>query len=297
MGGYPERAVVEQVTADATLRQAYLDLLKRMLTRTGFEEPYRLAPRVWHASGRGRALTAIQAVLEPRGYRLVKRIDDPRRSDGSWPVNAETMIGMARLDNLQWCLETAIADGVPGDVIETGVWRGGACILARGVLRAHNTADRRVWVADSFQGLPPPDPQYNADVGAEFHLDPQLAVSLEDVRENFARYGLLDDQVGFLEGWFKNTLPSAPIERLAVARLDGDMYESTMDALTALYPKVSAGGFLIVDDYEITACRRAVADYRDANQIGDPIERVDDCAVFWRKGSPDVQGADPYQDD
>jgi len=78
---------------------------------------------------------------------------------------------------------------------------------------------------------------------------PVLAVPLEEVQALFRRYDLLDAQVRFLKGWFKDTLAGAPIERLALLRLDGDLYESTMDALVPLYDKVSPGGFVIVDDY------------------------------------------------
>ena len=96
----------------------------------------------------------------------------------------------------------------------------------------------------------------------------QLAVPRCEVEANFARYGLLDDRVRFLAGWFRNSLPSAPIEKLALLRLDGDMYESTAVALHALHPKVQPGGYVIVDDYHaLVGCRQAVDDYRRANQI------------------------------
>jgi O-methyltransferase len=103
------------------------------------------------------------------------------------------------------------------------------------------------------------------------------------VKQNFEKYGLLDDQVCFLKGWFRDTLRSAPIKELAVVRLDGDMYESTMDALTALYPKLSQGGYLIVDDYGLAGCKRAVDDYRHAEKISDEILPIDECAVYWQR--------------
>ena len=112
----------------------------------------------------------------------------------------------------------------------------------------------------------------------------ELAVPLEQVRSNFARYGLLDDRVRFLVGWFRDTLPEAPVQQLAVLRLDGDLYESTMDALKALYPKLSVGGYLIVDDYgTIPACRRAVEDYRTEYGITESIQPVDWTGVFWQR--------------
>jgi O-methyltransferase len=113
---------------------------------------------------------------------------------------------------------------------------------------------------------------------------PTLAVPLERVRELFARYGLLDDRVRFLPGWFADTLPRAPIERLALLRIDADLYESTGDALAALYDKVSSGGFVIVDDYGcIPACRTAVDEFRAARGIQEPLEIIDWTGVFWRR--------------
>lgn len=201
------------------------------------------------------------------------------------PQRAHTMIGPQRLDNLQFCVEDTLKQNVPGDLIETGVWRGGATIFMRAILKAYGVEDRCVWVADSFEGLPPPDAEkYPHDAGDVHHTKEELAIPLEDVKANFGRYGLLDGQVRFLKGWFRDTLPEAPIERLAVIRLDGDMYESTMDGLTNLYPNLSPGGYLIVDDYgSVPACRQAVHDYREAHSIDDEIRSVDWSAVYWKR--------------
>ncbi|MCX7153222.1 MAG: class I SAM-dependent methyltransferase, partial [Proteobacteria bacterium] len=103
------------------------------------------------------------------------------------------------------------------------------------------------------------------------------------VQANFAKYDLHDDQVRFLKGWFKDTLPAAPIAQLAVLRLDGDMYESTMDALNALYHKVSPGGFVIIDDYILPKCRAAIGDFRRAKGISETIIDIDGAGVYWRK--------------
>jgi O-methyltransferase len=156
----------------------------------------------------------------------------------------------------------------------------------RGILAAHCVDTRVVWVADSFAGLPPPEPEvYPADQDDPHHTFKELVVPLEQVRANFARYGLLDDQVSFLEGWFADTLPSAPIERLAVLRMDGDMYSSTIQTLEALYTKVAPGGYVIVDDYNLRGCRKAITDFRERWNITDDLEPVDGSAVYWRKNA------------
>uniref|UniRef100_A0A832MLP4 Macrocin O-methyltransferase n=1 Tax=Eiseniibacteriota bacterium TaxID=2212470 RepID=A0A832MLP4_UNCEI len=271
------------------LRRLYLDLLKRVLTRYGFGETvlrYRFPKGSWKRT----AFEAVRRVLALRHLELVRtwRFDPALREEGrDWPQDAETMIGMKRLNQLQEAIEDVLARGVPGDLVETGVWRGGSIIFMRAVLRAHGDMTRTVWAADSFQGLPRPDAErYPADRGDKLWSYDQLAVSLEEVRANVARYGLLDERVRFLKGWFKDTLPGAPIERLAVLRLDGDLYESTMDALDALYPRLSPGGYCIVDDYGvIPACRQAVEDYRARHGVTEPIRTIDWSGVYWiRRG-------------
>jgi O-methyltransferase len=209
--------------------------------------------------------------------------DEEREHGKIMAPMAHTSVGRKRLDNIHRCIATVVEEGVPGDLIETGVWRGGAAIFMRGALNAYGAADKIVWAADSFEGLPPPDPKHSKDAGAKWHTRPELAVSLEQVQDHFRRYDLLDG-VQFLKGWFKDTLPGAPFEKLALARLDGDMYGSTMDALTALYERVSPGGFLIIDDYHgVPACAAAVEDFRKDRGITDTIEQIDWTGAFWRK--------------
>ena len=88
----------------------------------------------------------------------------------------------------------------------------------------------------------------------------------------------------FLKGWFSETLPSAPINQLAILRLDGDLYSSTMDAWNALYSKISPGGYLIVDDYSSWAsCKRAVDEFRAKHTVTAGLQKIDNSGVFWRK--------------
>jgi O-methyltransferase len=210
--------------------------------------------------------------------------DPTRRFMGrDWPSVALSMIGAVRMRNLRQACETVVLDGVEGDFIETGVWRGGACILMRGILEAYGDDVRRVFVADSFAGLPPPDSaSFPADDGSEFHTYAELQASRADVEDNFRRFGLLDERVVFLEGWFKDTLPDAPIDQLAVLRLDGDMYQSTIEALNALYHKVSYGGFVIIDDWFLPPCAKAVNDFRERYGIASPILPIDGWGTYWR---------------
>jgi O-methyltransferase/8-demethyl-8-(2,3-dimethoxy-alpha-L-rhamnosyl)tetracenomycin-C 4'-O-methyltransferase len=195
------------------------------------------------------------------------------------------MVGVQRMTHLAELVVQTLADGVPGDFIETGVWRGGCCILMRGVLPAHGVTDRRVYVADSFSGLPPPNSAaFPKDDGLDLSGFTELAISLEEVRDNFSRYGLLDEQVVFVKGWFSETLMALEAGPFALIRLDGDLYESTYVALEALYPKLSPGGFVIIDDFNaIQQCKDAVMDYRARFGIETPLRKGDWSEVWWRK--------------
>lgn len=272
--------------APSPAAELYISLLLKCLTRTGFGEPQPEAELGDDMDVDTRK--ELEEHLRARGLMVVRAPQsDPavREVGKDWPSEAETMIGMVRARFLAECVKRVVAEGVPGDLLEAGVWRGGACILMRGVLEALGDRGRRVWVADSFEGLPKPDPQrYPADEGDDLWTFQELAVGLEQVQANFRRYGLLDDRVRFLKGWFEDTLPSAPISRLAVLRLDGDLYASTTQTLTALYPKLSPGGYCIIDDYgAVPGCAAAVEDYRSANGIDEPIEQIDWTGVAWRR--------------
>ncbi len=219
---------------------------------------------------------------------LCKKNSEGKLTEQYWTRNvtelSHTMIGKKRLDNIQFCIETILEEDIPGDVIETGIWRGGATLFMRGVLAAYGITDRMVWAADSFEGVP--SPSLPEDIGLELSAKvlPVLAVGLEDVMDLFDRYDLLDDKVNFIQGWFKDTLATAPIETLAVLRLDGDLYESTIDALNPLYSKVSIGGFIIVDDYySCPPCKRAIDEFRAKHAIQDELIQIDDQSVYWRK--------------
>lgn len=269
--------------------ELYLDIMKKVLTRYVFPdiyEPQRRPNRTLHPFA-WVGYPAISAILARNGLRLYRKVNDHlRRAEGrDYPAEADTMMGLKRLDNLHSCIKQVLLDDVPGDFIETGVWRGGGCIFMRAALKAYGDSARQVWVADSFEGVPKPDGRYPQDEGdRHWTMSDYFGVAIEEVKANFLRYDLLDDRVRFLKGWFEDTLPDAPIERLAILRLDGDLYSSTMDALRNLYSKVSEGGYIIVDDYgAMPACHKAVDDFRERQQIREPVIPIDWTGVYWRK--------------
>ena len=267
---------------------AYIELLKKVLCDHQHLNMPEYRPLYWDIRVRSKLLNLFDHLLRMGNYAIcsIKKVSEETRSNGiDRPVYADTMIGMKRLNNIEYCIKELLQNNIKGDFIELGVWRGGAVILMRALLKEMNITDRIVWVADSFNGLPPPNAvKYPADKGDKHSRYSELSISEEDVKHNFEKYGLLDNQVKFLKGWFKDTLPVAPLKELALLRLDGDMYESTMDGLVNLYPKLNKGGYIIIDDWgAVPACKKAVEDYRDKYSITEEIIPIDWTGVFWKK--------------
>ncbi|OFX17424.1 MAG: hypothetical protein A2033_07795 [Bacteroidetes bacterium GWA2_31_9] len=267
----------------------YIDLLKKVLIDyhriNQFE--YRPIDR-YNKNWKFKILRFIDSFFRKKNHILcsIVRFNEEDRLNGKdWPMYADSMIGMRRLDNIEYCFRKVIENNITGDFIETGVWRGGATIFMRALLKDSNITNKIVWVADSFEGLPKPnEKEYPSDKGDVHHTKDELAISIETVKGNFAKYNLLDENVKFLKGWFKDTLPKAPIEKLAILRLDGDMYESTMDTLVSLYPKLSKGGYVIIDDWgAVKGCKQATLDYRQKNNITEEIITIDWSSVYWKK--------------
>lgn len=276
----------------ALLRLRYVDLLKRsLLGLTHADVELRL-----------RYLRACVAGTDRYDLRTLRDLPRARPADalalravleGGNPLDASpdelpftrTMVGRRRLEQLETAVQTLLREGIPGDLVECGVWRGGASVFLRGLLEAHQDPTRRVWVADSFQGLPPAStaPDRALEVDLTEAAAPLLAVDLETVREAFEVHGLLDDRVRFVPGWFRDSLPGAGIAQIALLRLDGDLYESTRDALEALWDRVSPGGVVVIDDWVLPPCRQAVEEFLGARGGVPELERVDWAAVAFRK--------------
>lgn len=208
-------------------------------------------------------------------------LEGNRRMEG-----AITMIGEVRLDLLEKAVRTILRQEVPGDFLEAGAWRGGACIYLRALLDVFGCRNRIVYVCDAFDdGFPEPDPRFPIDNESTLHTHDYFKTSNVTVREHFDAYGYDDEQVRFVCGYFKDTLPKIPADKLALLRLDGDLYSSTWDSLEALYDRVSIGGYVICDDYyAIVNSQRAVDDFRTSRRVTEHIRQTDWASAYWIKG-------------
>lgn len=257
------------------MRASYLDLLKLCLCDlTG------VTTREVTSDRNKRAFTRELTGGDQLGWRVEGK---------DWPLDGLTMVGLRRLDDLQLCVETVVRDGVDGDLIEAGVWRGGASILIRATLDSLGGDDRTLWVADSFKGFPAPAEHHvTADRELESHMwEVHFPTStVEEVRSYFERFGC-DRGLRFVAGFFEDTMQGLRGRRWSLIRLDADTYQATRLALEALYPGLARGGYLILDDYFHPllpdSCRKAVDGFRRERAITEPIEQIDFTGARWRR--------------
>ena len=228
-------------------RHAYIELIKRSVTNYLYV-------------GGGRTFDRYSA------------IEHHDATTGEWQLGPlarpMTLLSREQLDLVEYCVRHIAENNVPGDLMEAGVWRGGVIILLRALLDAYALAGRQVVAADSFAGIP---------IDREFAVDPvnrwpdRWIATLPEVKANIDRFGLLDGRVSFLPGLFEETLGGLQAHRFALVRLDSDSYASTRTSLDALYPLVSPGGIVLIDDWHLVGCRLAVQKYRAHHRIAEPL--------------------------
>ena len=261
------------------LRNGYLEVVKRALTHT----LYRPMDVRFNDGG----YVADEKLRESVVAELSKKDFDwvTVRAEGrDWPRFAQTMVGLQRLENVEQCVKQVIADEIPGDLIETGVWRGGVAIFMRAILEAYGERDRIVYAADSFEGLPPPDATaFPADAGA--NCTPPACSPSRATKSRATSISTVCSTIRCGSSKVGSATHSPPFatER---GRWCGSTATCTSRRWTRsrnLYPGLAVGGYLIVDDYEYEPCKKAVEEYRAANGITDPVTPIDWLGAFWRR--------------
>jgi len=270
-------------------KRKYIELLKKSLIdfhNIKSVETYSInvVPQTWKI----KILKPINLLLSSRNfgiYKLINTSKEKRLIGEDWPSQAKTMIGLKRLNNVEFCVNAVLENNVKGDLVETGIWRGGVIIFMKALLELNNIEDRKVWGFDSFEGLPKPNTkEYPQDTGHKLHDIKLLSSSKEEVLKNFKLYEVDTKNVLLEKGWFKDTLPNNKIGQISVLRLDGDLFESTWLALKYLYPKVSEMGYIIIDDYHaFESCKKAVDKYIEMNNINASLKEIDNESVYWKK--------------
>ncbi|MEM1032439.1 MAG: TylF/MycF/NovP-related O-methyltransferase [Myxococcota bacterium] len=267
---------------DATAR--YLDLLNDSLTGI-LEGPAAVPPRL---SGRRRQVVDVaNRALARWNLEIMRaeRFDLQRRLTGSsQPLKALTQMSRLRLRQLEAMVRFLVAEGIEGDVLEAGAWRGGSVIFLRATLDVLGAKDRTVWAADSFAGYPPPGPDAGPEERELYAQARYWTVTRTEIVQNLERYRCARG-VEVLEGWFDRSLPEANLGPLAMVRVDVDGYEGVRAALEVAWPKLASGGFVIVEDVEVAGAYRAATDVRRASGVTAPWRETPGSprTVYWRK--------------
>jgi cephalosporin hydroxylase len=276
------------------MARRYLDLLKGALLDEHYLENELRIEHLLECAKSARAASP-DALRDPARSmsRRMRELQQARRTGrrGSDDPDADrwreglayTTIGRDRLDHLEDCLDVIREEEVEGDLVECGTRRGGAAIFMRGFLEAHELSDPRVWVADRFRSGSTPDGD-----GA-----PAFAVDLNAVRDGFARFGLLDDRVTFLQGPPDSTLDGAPIRKVSLLRVGSQKPEDVRAALETLYDRITLGGFVVIDDYPEPSRQAAIDEFRSERGVVDPLERVGWDGRVWRKRADAGKGGSP----
>jgi hypothetical protein len=209
-----------------------------------------------------------------------------------------TMTSPERMANSEFCALDAIERGLEGDFVETGVWRGGvSMVMRKAALLTKTDACHESWLFDSYEGLPAEnkmDELHSAAWKGQEHstMDEKGSYAFEGGVETVKRdvekfVGGNSDTIHFVKGWFQDTVFKAPISKISVLRLDGDMYSSTMDVLHAFYDKVVPTGYVIIDDYgHWPQCKAAIHDYFDKEKkmnITALLKKVDYTGSYFQK--------------
>jgi len=234
------------------------------------------------------------------GFDLIPRtrpIKDPIAARGEFPsdfsdaeietinrVRPFTMTSIERIVSAIRAVEYTVANGIPGAVVECGVWRGGSMMAIALTLLRLGRKDTPLYLFDTFEGMSKPT-DVDGEVAATGWRDNQNSrndlntwcyASIEDVRENLASTGYDPKMISFVKGKVEDTLPASAPESISLLRLDTDWYESTRHELIHLFPRLNRSGVIIIDDYGYwEGCRRAVDEYMQANRVQLLLSRID----------------------
>lgn len=227
---------------------------------------------------------------------FLRGLPDFGRAGALMQIRHNTMTSHRRSSKL-WDFSKMICNSnVPGDFVECGVWKGGSAgLMGLAMAKYDAHKKRKLHLFDSFEGLPEPSEEDGVDAAiysggvssGKLSSVHQCEAGLDEVQTFlFGKIGLPKSSIIFHQGWFQDTLPKLKEEpkEIALLRLDGDWYESTKVCFDHLYSRLSKGGIVLLDDYNCwEGCKKATDEYREANNIKDPIVTIDNEAVYWIK--------------
>jgi O-methyltransferase len=214
--------------------------------------------------------TKVDQAVQKTGYRIVKGGDARRDIDAAAAatiarVRPYTALSAERLVAVRDAAIYVERYEIEGSIIECGVWRGGAMMMAALTLLELGSRSRDIYLFDTYEGMTAPtdiDRDSNGVLAADQMDHVKMAVSVEEVQRNLYSTGYPREKLHFVKGPVEETVPGQAPPDLAVLRLDTDWYESTRHELEHLVPRVVPNGVLLIDDYGTwQGARKAVDEY------------------------------------
>jgi hypothetical protein len=201
-------------------------------------------------------------------------------------VQPYTMTSMERLFSLRRSVEYIVGADIPGDIVECGVWKGGSMMAVARTLMELGDVSRELYLFDTFDGMPAPtaaDKQHSGEAAIDLLRQSDRETShvwafspLDEVKRAMQDTGYAKDKIIFIKGRVEETIPLNAPAQIAILRLETDWYESTYHELVHLYPRLSIGGVLIIDDYgHWQGARRAVDEYFSQQKVRPLLNRID----------------------
>lgn len=225
------------------------------------------------------------------GYKIIKTDYFPDFAEDDLDiiqlVKPFTLTPPERIHALIQSVKYVVEHEIPGDIVECGVWRGGSMMTVAKVLANLQCYDRHLYLYDTFAGMVPPeevDVMYSGDRAADLLEKADIndrssiwcRVSLDEVKKNVYSMGYNQENIHFIKGKVEDTIPQMAPEVISILRLDTDWYRSTLHELTHLFPRLSPGGVIIIDDYGCWQGARLAADeYFSKNQTAMLLNRID----------------------
>jgi len=238
---------------------------------------------------RGKAMASLRTVLGRRGYQLVGGKHMPPDYDQAtidlfWKVKPYTLTSHERVNALRQAVIYIVKAGIPGAIVECGVWRGGSMLVIANTLVELGATDRELHLFDTFESMPPPG-THDVDVWGHHAADtfdaalanPVYAYIPQDqIKSLLVAAGYPAERLHFVKGMVEQTIPDGAPEHIALCRLDTDWYESTAHEMEHLYPRITPSGVLLIDDYgHYLGSKRAVDEYIEKHRLALLMNRID----------------------
>ncbi|MGQ0683677.1 TylF/MycF/NovP-related O-methyltransferase [Bradyrhizobium sp.] len=283
-----EEKILELVLAEDPERPDVLGRYRRILLALGKSVPATVERRYEELAREEEYGTDYQQAAAQYNEKTGFDDTEPEFRALAEQVRAFTMTSFERMYALYKAVDFIEQAGIPGSIVECGVWRGGSMMVVAHRLLALGRCDRDLYLFDTYEGLPRPDEVKDVDVWGNRAIDGWLPrqtgdesshwaeASLEEVHANLLSTGYPEARLHLVKGMVERTIPAKAPVAIALLRLDTDWYASTKHEMEQLFPRLARNGILIIDDYgHFEGARQAVDEYIAEHRLPVLLNRID----------------------